>query len=269
MRFVVSAIPAFFRASLQTMFQYRAEIVLWAIWGVVYPAVAMTMWRVAALDPRKGGDIHGYGPAEFAAYFLLTMVIGHVTTAWDVYELSWLVRTGRMSAKLLRPILPIWESICDNLAYKILTLTILVPLWAAVAWWARPHFAASALQMTLVVPAVLLAMALNYVLGYNMALLSFWITRMDGVGEFWFGASLFFGGRLAPLTIMPMPLQWLAAALPFKWVIWFPSAALMGGLPPPQIVAGMAYQAGWLVVMIVVFRLMWRGGVRRYSAVGA
>ena len=69
MRFVISAIPAFFRASLQTMFQYRAEIVLWAIWGVVYPAVAMTMWRVAALDPRKGGDIHGYGSAEFAAYF--------------------------------------------------------------------------------------------------------------------------------------------------------------------------------------------------------
>ncbi|HSW44676.1 MAG TPA: ABC-2 family transporter protein [Phycisphaerae bacterium] len=269
MKRLISAIPAFVRASLQTMFQYRGEIALWAIWGVVYPAVAMAMWRVAALDPKSGPSIHGFEPADFAAYFLLTMIVGHICTAWDVYEFSFLVRTGRMSAKLLRPILPLWESLADNLAYKLLTLVILVPLWSMVAWWAQPRFTATAEQIALGVPAVLLAAALNYLLGYNLALLAFWLTRMDGIGECWFGASLFFGGRLAPLTIMPLPLQWAAAALPFKWVIWFPSAALMGRLPPAEIAAGLLYQGFWLAAMIVLFRWMWRTGVRRYSAVGA
>jgi ABC-2 type transport system permease protein len=250
------------------MFQYRGEIALWAIWGVVYPAVAMTMWRVAAEHPKRGVDIGGFGPEDFAAYFLLTMIVGHICTAWDVYEFSFQVRPGRMSAKLLRPILPIWESLADNLAYKIMTLAVLVPLWALVGLWAEPRFAATAGQLALAVPCVLMAAALNYLLGYNLAMLSFWITRMDGIGEFWFGASLFFGGRLAPLTIMPVPLQQVAAVLPFKWVIWFPSAALMGRLEPGQIVAGLVCQCMWLTAMLVVFRLMWRAGVRRYSAVG-
>jgi len=265
----VSALPAFLRASLQTMFQYRGEIILWAIWGLVYPAVAMTMWRVAARDPKQGVDIGGFGPADFAAYFLLTMVVGHVVTAWDIYELSFQVRTGRMSAKLLRPILPIWESIADNLAFKLLTVVILVPLWYVVAWWAQPRFEATHVQLLLGGLSVLMAAALNFVLGYNLAMLSFWFTRMDGVGESWFGASLFFGGRLAPLTIMPMPLQWIAAVLPFKWVVWFPSAALMGRLTTAEIVAGMCYQAIWLAILVVVFQVMWRQGVRRYTAVGA
>ena len=266
MRFVLSSLPAFLRASLQTMFQYRGEIVLWAIWGVVYPGVAMAMWRAAA--PKRGMDIHGFGPGQFAAYFLLTMVVGHIVTAWDVYEVSYLVRTGRMSAKLLRPILPIWESIADNIAYKTLTLVILTPLWCGVAWWASPTFTATGAQLALAIPSVVMAAALSYLLGYNLALLAFWLTRTDGVGEFWFGASLFFGGRLAPLTIMPMPLQWVAAMLPFKWIIWFPSAALMGGLSPGRIAAGLLYQAIWLALMVVAFRVLWHGGVRRYTAVG-
>lgn len=268
MRFVVSSMPAFMRASFQTMFQYRGEIAIWAVWGVVYPCVALAMWREAALDP-KGVDIRGFGPSQFAAYFILTMIVSHVVTAWDVYEVGYLVRTGRMSAKLLRPILPIWESIADNVAYKTLTLVILVPMWLGVAWWAEPRFSTTGPQLTLAIPSVLMAAALSYVLGYNLAMLAFWITRMDGVGEFWFGASLFFGGRLAPLNILPMPLQWVAAFMPFKWITWFPCAALMGGLETRQIAAGLAYQAMWLAAMVILFRIMWRSGVRRYAAVGA
>lgn len=251
------------------MFQYRGEILLWALWGVVYPAVALAMWRAAIAGAPGGHSIRGFAAADFAAYFLLTMIVGHVATAWDVFEMGYLVRTGAMSPKLLRPILPIWESIADNFAYKLLTLVVLVPIWIAVAWVTQPRFATTGPQIALGIPALLLGAVVHYIWNYNLGLMAFWVTRMDALSQLWWGLNLFLGGRLAPLRALPGPLQTTAGLLPFKWIIWFPAAALIGSLSPYEIALGLAAQVGWLAAGIVAFRFIWRAAVRQYSAVGA
>ena len=95
------------------------------------------------------------------------------------------------------------------------------------------------------------------------------MTRTDSLAGLWWGANLMLGGRLAPMTIMPLPLRWLANLMPFQWIIWFPSAALAGQLRSGQIATGFAWQIGWLVVGVVFFRVAWRHSLKRYSAVGA
>ncbi len=133
MRAVVAAMPAYLRLSLASMFQYRGEIVLWAIWGLVNPAVSYALWSAAA-ESNADGTIAGFGRGEFAAYFFAMMIVGHLTQAWDTYEVGHLVRSGEMSPKLLRPILPIWEALAGNLSYKITTLAFVVPMWCLFAW---------------------------------------------------------------------------------------------------------------------------------------
>jgi hypothetical protein len=44
-----------------------------------------------------GAKVRGALERDFAAYFLLMMISGHFSTAWDVFEMGWFVRTGRMS----------------------------------------------------------------------------------------------------------------------------------------------------------------------------
>lgn len=269
MRAVVSAVPALMRESLATMFQYRGEIILWAIWGVVYPSVAMAMWSVAVKGTPGGEQIGGYDPRAFAGYFWLTMVVGHICTAWDVYEFGYLVQSGKLSPKLLRPILPLWQSLADNIAYKVVTLGVLLPIWVMIVLLTHPQFGGSRGDVIAAIPAILMGATINYIWCYTLAMLAFWVTRMDGLGQAWFGAGLFFGGRLAPLSIMPEPLQKIASALPFKWVIYFPCEMLMGRLSDRAILTGLGNQLVWIVAGIITFRVVWRLGVRRYSAVGA
>ena len=269
MNHLTSAIPAFLRTALSVMFQYRGEIILWAVWGVIYPAVAIAMWSAAIAGSATGGDIGGYAARDFAAYFLLTMIAGHVTTAWDVYEMGWQVRSGRISPKLLRPVLPIWEAMSDNLAYKLLTLAVLVPIWCVVIWLTEPRFQTQWIHVIFGIPALLLAAALSFIWGYVVAIASFWVTKMDAVSEMWFAMSLFFGGRLGPISVMPWPLGSVAAALPFQWMIWFPSEALIGRLDAATMLQGLAWQMGWLILGLIAFRVVWRRGLKHYSAVGA
>ncbi|MBI4581528.1 MAG: ABC-2 family transporter protein [Planctomycetes bacterium] len=269
MKALVRALPALLSQSLATMFQYRGEIILWAVWGVVYPAVSMAMWAVAVKGAPGGEQIGGYAPRDFAAYFWLTMVVGHVCTAWDVYELGWQIQTGRMSPRLLRPMLPVWQHVADNVAYKLVSLAVLVPIWLLIVVVSRPNFDTGLHELLLAIPAVTLAAIINFVWCYNLAMAAFWVTRMEAIGQAWFGAGLFFGGRLAPLSIMPEPLQTIASALPFKYVIWYPCELLMGRLSPRAMTGEMLNQVVWVVVGLVVFHVVWRAGVKRYSAVGA
>lgn len=275
MRQLLRVLPAFLRVSINLMVQYRGEMFLWAIWGVVYPTVAMAMWSAAAAGSSTGtngvpdGTIGGFDPHDFAGYFLLTMIVGHLCTAWDVYEMGYFVRSGALSPKLLRPILPIWESLSSNLAYKITTTVILAPLWLVVAVVTHPRFEPSVAMLLLGSLATILAAGLNFVWGYVLALTAFWFTRSEAVGQIWFGAQLFFGGRLAPLAILPPLLQRAADLMPFKWMIYFPSSVLRGDMALASVLTGLLWQSAWFVAGLVAFRVFWRIAMRRYSAVGA
>jgi ABC-2 type transport system permease protein len=260
---------ALWRVSVAEMLQYRGELALWAIWGIIYPLVALAMWNAAILGGEDRADIHGFGPREFAGYFLMTMIAGHFVTAWDAYEMGYLVRTGALSPQLLRPVLPIWRSLCDNVAYKVVTLGILVPCWLIVAWFTQPRIEAGVGQLAAGAAALCLGAVLAYLWSYNIALVAFWSTRTDAIAECWFGASLIFGGRLAPLNLLPWPLQIAANALPIKWAIWFPAEVLMGRIAGGELAGGLIWQGGWIAAAVLVFQVLWRAGLKRYSAVGA
>ena len=56
--------------------------------------------------------------------------------------------------------------------------------------------------------------------------------------------------------------------LPFAWTLNFPVSLLLGRLTPQQAATGFGAQLVWLVVSLLLARLVWRAGVRRYGAVG-
>ncbi len=268
MRHALSAMPAYLRMSLASMVQYRGEMVLWALWGVAYPLVAMAAWRAAVAGSESGESIQGMTAADFSAYFLLSMIVGHICTAWDIHEMGYQVRSGAMSKRLLRPILPIWQNVSDNISYKTITLVLLVPLWILVGWIAQPNFETTGAHLAFGVMATLLAAAIHFIWGYALSLCAFWWTRMDAIGEAWWGMNLFLGGRLFPLEVMPGPLRLAADLAPFKWIIWFPARVLAGEMDTGEMASGIVYQSLWLIGGLLVFRLAWPFAVKRYTAVG-
>jgi len=264
MRTALSAMPTMLRVAMATMLQYRGEIVLWAVWGLVFPAVSIAMWTTAA----KGGRVGTFNTGEIAAYFFLTMIVGHLSAAWDVYEMGYLIRSGTMSPLLLQPILPIWVSIASNLAYKLVTLLLLAPIWLLVAWYVEPEFHTSLLHLALGIPAVLLGAAIAYLWGYVIALIAFFMTKIDAAAELYFGLTLLVGGRFAAIEWLPAPLQWLTWLFPFRWSVAYPIELLMGRLDLTAALTGLAWQLAWFGSSIVVFLWGWRRAVRHYAAVG-
>ena len=51
-------------------------------------------------------------------------------------------------------------------------------------------------------------------------------------------------------------------------MIGLPVAAAPGRLTPLQAVTGLGAQAIWLAISLLLVRIVWRAGIRIYSAVG-
>ncbi len=80
---------------------------------------------------------------------------------------------------------------------------------------------------------------------------------------------LFLSGQFAPLTLFPLPVQIIADILPFRWLIGYPIELVTGRLTLNEALIGLGAQAAWLIISYILFRTVWRAGVKIYSAVGA
>lgn len=258
------------RVAWALMVQYRFSTLIWAVWGFVGPLISLAVWTAAAASREGAIENRGqvFDPSGFAAYFLVYMIISHLTMSWDVFEFAWRVRTGSLSPQLLRPLHPIHADAAFNIGFKVLTSALLLPAWVLLFVLLKPTLP-SWPHVLLAAPAVLLAATTRYVWQYALAAVAFWTTRVDALNQLYFVLDAFLAGRIAPIALMPAWLALVSRLTPFYGMGAFPVEVALGRVPVEQVLTGMVSQVVWFAVGIGVFRLVWSLGVRQYSAVGA
>ena len=256
-----------FKTTFATMVQYRASLFIWMIGQVLEPLVYLIVW--STVSNGNGGSVGGYTAQGFAAYYLTLMIVNQVTYTWIMYEYEYRIRQGSLSFALLKPVHPIHSDISDNLSSKLVTLPILLVVAGLLALVFHPVAAPTVWAVLAFIPALVLAFLVRFLMEWTLALASFWTTRVSAINQVYFILMLFLSGQLVPLSLFPHWLQVLGAILPFRWMVGFPVELVLGRLTPLQALAGLAAQAAWLVISLVLVRLVWRLGVRVYSAVGA
>ncbi|MGB8214499.1 MAG: ABC-2 family transporter protein [Anaerolineales bacterium] len=256
-----------FKTTFATMVQYRASLFIWMIAQVLEPLVYLIVW--STVSNGSGGSVGGYTAQGFAAYYLTLMLVNQVTYTWVMYEYEYRVRQGLLSFALLKPVHPIHSDISDNLSSKLVTMPILLVVAGALALIFRPVAELHLWAVLAFIPALLLAFLVRFLLEWSLALAAFWTTRVNAINQVYFILLLFLAGQIAPLTLFPQWIQILADILPFRWMLGFPVELVLGRLTPTQALEGLGVQAAWLIISLVVMRLVWRAGVRVYSAVGA
>lgn len=249
------------------MVQYRASLLIWTISSVLEPLVYLIVW--STVSNGSGGSVGSYTTQNFAAYYIVLMLVNQTTFTWIMYEYEYRIRQGYLSFALLKPVHPIHSDIADNLSSKLITLPILLVVAGLLALAFHPSAGLVPWAMLAFLPALILAFLVRFLLEWTLALAAFWTTRVSALNQVYFVLMLFLSGQIAPLALFPAWLQLIANLLPFRWMIGFPVELLLGRLTPHQALQGFAAQAAWLIVSLALIRVIWRAGLRAYSAVGA
>ena len=256
-----------FKTAMEEQLQYRAEMVIWLLGLVIQPVVYLAVWTAVAHS--QGGRVHGFTPADFAAYYIAIMLVNHLTFTWNMFEFEYRVRTGEFSPLLLQPLHPMHRDVARNLSFKTLTLVVLIPAAIALAWVFEPRLQLRPWQLLAFLPTLGLAFVLRFFVEWSLALAAFWTTRVGALNQIYFFAMTFLAGRMAPLELMPEWVQQLAAISPFRWMLAFPVELLVGQLSPREIQQGLLAQLVWILLGFGLLTLVWARGAKRYSAVGS
>ncbi len=251
------------------LLEYRAEMVLWVA-GTVLPFILMGVWMTASAK----ADLV-LQPVEMARYFFATFVVRNMTLVWVVWEFEQQVVKGTLSHWLLQPMDPVWRHFAEHLAERFVRLPILVvigvvffavypdALWTPGLW-----------DIPIALAAIVLTFIMRFSVQYTFAMLSFWTERAHAIEQLWALPYLFLSGMVAPLALYPQAVQQVLVYTPFPYLIWYPAQKVLG-LPTAagsvEVTLGMAVgvMAFWTLVFILANRLLWRIGIRRYSAMGA
>ncbi|KGQ22338.1 ABC transporter permease [Thermus filiformis] len=258
----MSKVRTLFSVWLAYMLEYRAELFFWALAGVL-PLILLGVWQEAA-----SSGAFPLSRSEFARYFLMVFLVRQLTVVWVIWEFEQDLVQGRLSHKLLRPLDPFWDYLLAHLAERaarfpfVALLLLLFFLLYPEARFA-PHFGDLLLGLGLTA----LAFFARFLMQYTFALLAFWTERAAKLEELWFVLYLFLSGLIAPLEVFPEPVRALALLTPFPYLVYLPAAFLAGqevGLFP-----GLWVILGWTLAFLLLWRGLWRLGLRRYSGHGA
>lgn len=247
---------------LQT-FAFRAEFLLWLL-TLTLPLIMLFFWQAVAQD----GTFHGYTREDFNLYYLAVLVTTILTSCNSVWEMNESIRLGELSYWLMRPVHPFINYGAITLAELILSLIVALPLLLLAATIPIPRNPLSLEHGLLLLLATAGGLLLNQTIHLLIGCLTFWMERSLVIHKVYAAASSVLSGFMFPLTFLPDWAGRVARWLPFRFVISLPVEIMTGRHSSQGAAFWVTVQAIMVAALYAVALLVWRRGIRRYTAFG-
>lgn len=216
------------------------------------PIIGLVVWT--AVQP---------GDPAIVDYFVALVAVYLVTASFENYTFAEAVYDGRISHDLLKPQPVIIGPAGENIAIRLWLAVFGLPLAVVVGIVAGASYRWPA--VLLAVPALLGAAVVRFLWTWLLALTAFWTERVHAIVAFSNILIYLLGGTAVPVAELPEPWRSVAIVLPFHAMNGLPAEIATGAPAGP----GYLLLFGWGAVFAVLGAVVWRRGVRRYSAVGA
>nr|WP_231922018.1 ABC-2 family transporter protein [Micromonospora krabiensis] len=216
------------------------------------------------------GSVAGYDPRQLATFVWVGQGLLAVVLLWGWTELADRIRTGDVTADLLRPVHPVTAYLATDLGRagyaalaRLLPPVLVGPLFFAVhlpaRWSTAPLFVVSAAV------AVVLCFACRFLVNAT----AYWLEDVRGPMILWTLGSGVLAGLYFPLRFLP---EWLYQTLwivtPFPSLLQTPLDVLVERDPTPVQVGLVAVQVGWAVLLLGASRWVQGRAERRLVVQG-
>jgi ABC-2 type transport system permease protein len=254
------------RLVLLDQLEYPAEF-LYFLFLNAFPLFVMTYLWLAVYQSAQ--TIAGFDLNTIITYFFLSFVVGRLNSDTAFYFAD-LIREGDLTSYLLKPMVFIRYMFVHMVFRKIITFLISSPVIIIIFILLRNHFIQppDLLTFLLFLVSVTLAMLMYALAGYLIGLFAFWTGDISGIYYFYYALIGFLSGSVLPLSFFPAWLQQIINWLPFRYFIAFPINIYLGKYTPLQILSNLAIGLIWFFLLYLIYRLIWKRGLRIYSGYG-
>jgi ABC-2 type transport system permease protein len=258
------------RIALAERLVYRGDFALGTLMRFLPIVTQIFLWY-AVFQARDGKPVGGFYYEDFVAYYLLTMVARAFSSMPGLASgIAAQIRSGEVKKFLIQPVDLLGFLLLGRAAHKLAYYTVAILPFALVFFLCRDYFPGwpSLTAWAAGVLALVLCFFLGYFLEACMGLVGFWWLEVSSLLFVYMLFSFFLSGHMFPLDMLPEPWRTIVEMTPLMYLAYFPAAVLLGKIDGLELVRGLAIEAAWVVFFILLSRIMFHYGARRYSAYG-
>jgi viologen exporter family transport system permease protein len=263
-----------FRVSLIERLAYRGDFFLATILRFLPMITTILLWGAiyaGAKETTGADELAGYGYREMIAYLLLT----HVSRAFSSMPglaagISRDIRDGTLKKYLIQPLDMLGYLLAYRAAHKVAYIaTVALPYAGlfAVCSGFFTHFP-DAVTFLAYLASLLMAFLIGFHFEACIGAVGFWLLEVSSLLYIINTLNYFVSGHMFPIDLLGEPWATVLKALPTQYLAYFPAAVFLGKVEGHELATGLLGEAAWAVGLMLLSRLLYRVGVRRYSAFG-
>jgi ABC-2 type transport system permease protein len=116
--------------------------------------------------------------------------------------------------------------------------------------------------------SLLLAFVVGFFFEACIGMIGFWFLEVTSLLYVVNILNFFISGQMLPLDLLSPFWAGLLKVLPFQYLAYFPAGVFLGKIEGADLARGLLIELAWVVVFMALSRLLFRSGLRRYSAYG-
>jgi ABC-2 type transport system permease protein len=257
-----------FNLGVQSNLIYRWNFLLRVLVSFVPLLGSVFLWNAVFAGQKA---FAGYTFTSMVAYFITLILVDTLTVPnEDDFQIAEDIREGRINALLLKPIdYRLYRFHLFASARIVHAAFAVVPLGIAMIWLG--HYYAGLPWLTnlpLAALATIGAALIQFFFCFTLAMIAFWILDIGSITFIIYSIEFLLGGHIFPIDAFPAWLREICLWLPFAYETYFPAAILIGHVQGPALVWGFFGQWAWIGFFYVLSGMMWKRGLRQYTAVG-
>jgi ABC-2 type transport system permease protein len=261
------------RASLIERLTYRSDFLLGTILRFLPMITTILLWE-AIFAGAQQDRLSDYTLHEMIAYLLLV----HISRMFSsmpglANSIARDIREGTLKKYLIQPLDMIGYLLSYRAAHKAAYIATSALPYALLFFVCRDYFDSFPDPLTLL--AYLVSLVLGFFIGFffeaAIGMVGFWLLEVTSLLYIVNVLNFFVSGQMFPLDLLAP--EWgfwarLLKMMPFQYMAYFPAAVFLGKIRGAELVNGLIGEVIWVLVFIILARVFFRIGLRRYSAYG-
>jgi len=253
-----------FKISLISYLEYRVNFVLSFLFSLVPFSVSVLLWVAVA----KHSEF--IKVKEVVSYYFVILIVKNITTTNSIIRFSDDIRLGELNKYLLKPYNYCFYNLMADLPERIVFIVMnFIPLILIYAFLhSYINLDLSLIKVFFFIIFLILGYLINFFIDFLIGLYSFYFSKVSSLYTSIKVLRNLSAGNIFPLLMLPAKIFLTLQFLPFMYTSYVPTMLLLEKTSFDLILKNLFISITWLSILCLFSAMLWKRGMKRYSAYG-
>ena len=207
---------------------------------------------------------------EVVSYYFVILIVKNITTTNSIIRFSDDIRLGELNKYLLKPYNYCFYNLMADLPERIVFIVMnFIPLILIYTFLHNYiNLDLSLIKVFFFIIFLILGYLINFFIDFLIGLYSFYFSKISSLYTSIKVLRSLSSGNIFPLLMLPAKIFFTLQILPFMYTSYVPTMLLLEKTSFDMILKNLFISVAWLSVLCLFSAILWKSGMKRYSAYG-